>query len=250
MKRALAVLFAGLLVISACSKSDDNSDGEKPTTTISEEDAAIALADWLEQADAICEAGNEANDEIGEVQSMDDLVELGPDLLAAAQDQYDELADLPLPDEQADDVESALDLLDEQLGVLEEIVDAGDDEAAVEELVDEGNQLEDDLDELAADLGLEVCGAGDEETSTPSETDSTDLNPNTEDGLSELLAIGLGELGLTAEESSCVSDGMLAEYSATELAELDPDDPAVQSVIIEILFTCVTPERIVELNLQ
>jgi hypothetical protein len=47
-----------------------------------------------------------------------------------------------------------------------------------------------------------------------------------------------------------VSDGMVAQYSVTELADLDPEDPAVQSVIVEILFGCVTPERIVELGLQ
>jgi hypothetical protein len=254
MKRALAIVFAGLLMVSACT-SDDSSDSDATTTTTDGEAAdTLALDDWVEQADAICEDGNDAGDEIGEVETLDDVVELGPDLLEVAQDQYDALVDLGLPDEQSDDVESALDLLDQQLALLEEIVDAGDDEEAITELVQEGSELEEELDDLAADLGLEVCGAPDEGTSdtntSDSDSDSSDGDLDTEQGLSELLAVGLGEIGLTADESTCVSDGMVAEYSVTELADLDPEDPAVQSVIVEILFGCVTPERIVELGLQ
>lgn len=258
MKKVTAMLFAGLLVLGACgsgSGSDDSKKTEKSSTSTTEEVAALTLDEWVEEADSICEETNDASDEIGEVESLADVEELAPELLELAEEQYDALVDLGLPDEQADDVEAALELLEEQLALLEEIVDAGDDEETITELVDEGTELEDELDELAADLGLEVCGALEEDSTSTTDSDttdgdSTDTDLSTEQGLSELLAIGLGEIGLTADESACVSDGMVNQYSVTELAELDPEDPAVQSIIIEILFTCVTPDRIIELGLQ
>jgi hypothetical protein len=256
MKRVMAVLFAGMLVIGACSSDDDGGDESsddttEETTETTEEEAALTLDEWVEEADAICEEANEAGDEVGSPESVADVIELAPDLYDVAEAQYEDLVDLGLPDEEADTVEEALELLDEQLSILEQIVDAGDDEEAVTELLEEGQAISDEADGLAADLGLEVCGAGEgSDSTTTTEGDTTDTTLSADAGLSELLAAGLGDLGLTAEESSCVSDGMVAEYSVTELAELDPNDPAVQSVIVEILFTCVTPERIVELNLQ
>jgi hypothetical protein len=257
MKRLTAVLFAGLLVISACGGDDDGDDASddttEETTETTDEEAALTLDEWVEEADAICEEANDAGDEVGSPASIDDVIEMAPDLYDVSEAQYDDLVALGLPDEQADDVEEALALLEEQLGILEEIVDAGDDEEAINELLEEGAALGEEADAIAADLGLEVCGAGgdvDSDTTVTTDSDTTDTTLSADAGLSELLAAGLGDLGLTSEESTCVSDGMVAEYSVTELAELDPNDPAVQSVIVEILLTCVTPERIVELDLQ
>ena len=100
MKRLMVVLFAGLLVISACSDDDggDSADSDESTTSTTEEEAeAISLDEWVEQADEICQEAEDAGDELPDVESISDLAEQAPDALEIFQTQYDDLVALEAP---------------------------------------------------------------------------------------------------------------------------------------------------------
>jgi hypothetical protein len=263
MKRLMAVVFSGVLLLGACSSDDgdDSADDTVDETTTSEADTP-AFADWQEAADELCEESDDAIAELPEIESIDDFADVGPDALEIAQAQYDDMVDLGLPDEQADVVEEVLELLDEQLALTEDLIAAAEegDDAAVEEILAEGTDLEDQLADLADDLELEVCGqdSGDDTTdSTDSDTTSGDTTVfDSGDPLVDVFAQATyDELlvqGFNDEEANCIVAGVLDAFTVEELvaASQAGDTSQIQSVTTDVTLSCVDVDRLAEIGGQ
>jgi hypothetical protein len=179
IKRLFAIFAVLALFLAGCgddggggddADTEESDDTGSTTTTEAEEEEeeAVALEDWVEQADEICAEAQEASDELGEPADIDELVEALPDLLDILEEEVEAISELETPEESADEVEEAVGLLNDQLELLQEAsdrVDDGDDPTEVfTDINEEGTELQDRLDELAEDLGMEECGSDDEET--------------------------------------------------------------------------------------
>lgn len=261
MKRLMAVLFAGVLVLAACSDDGGSDDDADATTTTAAEAETISLDEWVEEADAICEEANEAVDEIGEPEDLDDLREMAPDVVEIFQQQLDDLEALGLPDEQADDVERALELLDEQIALIEDLEDA-EDEAEVEDIIAEGTELDEEASEIAQDLGLEVCGSDtdsdSDDTDTTETTDATssdgaaawDTGDPIADAIAEQSFNGLLAAGFNETESECIVSGVLDAFTVDELVEIaeSGDQTEIREASEAATLECVSTERLVEIG--
>jgi hypothetical protein len=192
IKRLFALLAISMLLFAGCGddsgsdEADTDDTAEAPdeesttSTTEEEEEEGMALDEWVEAADEICEEADDATDELGEPQSIDEVVELLPEALPIIEEQVEALEDLGPPDEDADKVEEAIDLLNGQIELLEEaldrIEDGEDPEEVFADIDSEGQDMEDELDEIAEDLGLEVCGGesgSEDDTTTTTDGGST-----------------------------------------------------------------------------
>ena len=98
--------------------------------------------------------------EIGEPQTLADLVEKGPRILAAFDKAIaDKVRSLKAPDEIADQADRLVDLADQQRDVLDELIHAArdDDFARVRELVAKNEALNKEANSIARELGAEAC---------------------------------------------------------------------------------------------
>jgi hypothetical protein len=167
----LALLFAaGCGEDSEPAESDDTTDTTaetEDTTETTAEEEALALDDWVEQADEICAEFDEDREDIPS-ETAEEFAEALPDAIELFEQQLEDLQALGAPDEEADTVEEALDVLQQQIDLLseanEEIEDGADPEEALVAISEDAEGLEAEADELAEELGLEVCGAGSGET--------------------------------------------------------------------------------------
>lgn len=171
VRKLVAPMAVLVLVLAGCSDSgDDEVDtGSGDTTATTASGGAVALADWIEQADAVCADFNDQMDALGEPESEDEFASF----LAQAEEYFNQereaLAALGLPDEKADQVEEALGLLDQQAEIVAEARSQAEDGdlEAVFTTMDEGSQLNDQADALAAEIGLTECGSSDDSSDEP-----------------------------------------------------------------------------------
>ena len=150
---ALAV-FAACMLAAGCG-NDDGGDGAAESQRLTKEE-------YIAQADAICKEANDRIAALPEPQSTDELAVLGQQVLDIGQEELDRLRALQPPAADEATVNGAYDLIEQQLGVAADLVNAaGDGELGqVQELLDQGEQLNDQADQIARDYGLEECGAG------------------------------------------------------------------------------------------
>jgi septal ring factor EnvC (AmiA/AmiB activator) len=144
-KRILLATLAVLLVLlpSACSKDE----------TLSKEQYASRLS-------AMCESFQAREQKIGEPQTLEDLVEKGPQVLDAFEETIvDKVHSLKAPAEIADQADRLADLTDEQRGVLADLIEAAkrNDVVKVQELVVKNEAVNDETDSLARNLGAKSC---------------------------------------------------------------------------------------------
>lgn len=151
---AAPLAIAAALALAACGGDDDNGAGDTDTAA-----EPIALAEWVTQADAICEGAEETLDErtqefideAGEDPSSEDLENLANDVFTPTlQELTDELGELPPPDEDADVAEDFVDALQEGTDDLRDNPDLINSE--------EGPEAIQEATDLATDLGSESCG--------------------------------------------------------------------------------------------
>jgi hypothetical protein len=121
----------------------------------------LTKEEYIQQADAICADATEQIDALGQPQSLEDLAAMTKQAVAIAADQLEKLRALVPPEEIEEQVNRAYDLLEQQNGVADEIVaaaEAGDAEK-IQQLVDEAAPLEQEGDDIAANIGLQECGS-------------------------------------------------------------------------------------------
>jgi len=140
----LATLAVPLVLLPlACSKDE----------TLSKEEYASRLS-------AMCESFQAREQKIGEPQTLEDLVENGPQVLDAFEETIvDKVHSLKAPAEIADQADRLVDLTDEQRGVLADLIEAAkkNDVAKVQELAAKNERVNEQTGSLARDLGAKSC---------------------------------------------------------------------------------------------
>lgn len=146
-KAAAGIVAAAVLAVAAAGCGGDG---------LSEED-------YVAELNAICADASAERAEIGDPQSLAEVVELGPrilDELARAIERAEELGDPP--GEIADRVDRFIELSEERLDLMTQIVDAataGDTEQ-IGALGDRIDPVDSEADEIARELGATDCAPG------------------------------------------------------------------------------------------
>ena len=121
----------------------------------------LTRADYITQADAICDDYNQRQAKLGDPESVEDIERLGDETKPLVEKQLAELRDLEAPEEIADDAAAAYDLLERQLPKLDALVRAAEanDVAKVQSVAAEAGVLDKQADAKAEKIGLKVCGS-------------------------------------------------------------------------------------------
>lgn len=121
----------------------------------------LTRADYITQADAICDDYNQRQAKLGDPESVEDIERLGDETKPLVEKQLAELRDLKAPEEIADDAAAAYDLLERQLPKLDALVRAAEanDVAKVQSVAAEAGVLDEQADAKAEKIGLKVCGS-------------------------------------------------------------------------------------------
>ncbi len=121
----------------------------------------LTKEEYIKQADAICAESIEKIKALGEPQDLAGLAALSKQAVEIAEDQLAQLRALVPPEEIEEQVNRAYDLVDQQNDVARQIVAAAEsgDTAEVQQLVEEAAPLAQEGDDIAANIGLQVCGS-------------------------------------------------------------------------------------------
>lgn len=121
---------------------------------------ALTKEQYVSNLNGMCEDFSEKEKEIGEPQTVGDLVEKGPLILEEFEEAIvDKVRNLKAPDEIADQADRLVDLADQQRDVIAELIEAAKDNevATVRELVSKNEALNKEANSIASELGAEVC---------------------------------------------------------------------------------------------
>jgi hypothetical protein len=153
MKRAALLLPALLLAagLTGCGGDDDPKKAEESSSAA----PALSQADFLEQGNAICAAGNEeistAADALGEAPGQEDIEGFTVDVLIPnVQGQHDAIDALGAPEGDEDTVDAIL-------AALQDGIDALSDDPSLITQQDGDPFVE--ANQLASDYGLTECGS-------------------------------------------------------------------------------------------
>jgi hypothetical protein len=125
-----------------------------------DEAGGLTREEFVSELDQICAEFDAAQDELGEPESLEDLAELGPEIEAEFDAAIQDARDLGEPPEEiADDVDRFLDLAEEQKSLVGDLVAAvaDGDVQRVGEIAEEGEELDEESDRIATELGAENC---------------------------------------------------------------------------------------------
>lgn len=137
------MLSVGLaLVVAGCGDDDDDA-------------TSLTKDGFIAEADAICAAGDEeinaAGEQLGQTPQGQELIDFAEDVvIPSIQTQHDEIAALPVPEGEEEEV-------DELLTALQQAIDDLEQDPAQ---IAEGNAAESfqEVNQLAEDFGLTNCG--------------------------------------------------------------------------------------------
>ncbi|HUB99051.1 MAG TPA: hypothetical protein VMS11_04425 [Solirubrobacterales bacterium] len=160
-----------LAALAGCGGSDSDSTAAEATTGGSGE--ALTKAEFIEQADAICEDHASEREELqeqaaelaeevnaGDDQAREELADLLSEASGNAETEYAELHDLIPPSSDASLIGNMLSTADDQVGLTEEAVDAlrEEDYKTFSALTVETGKLKAKATAIAVGYGLKVCG--------------------------------------------------------------------------------------------
>lgn len=123
-------------------------------------DEALSKEQYASRLSAMCADFSAREKEIGEPQTVADLVEMGPRILDAFEEAIaDKIGSLKAPEEIADEADRLVELADRLHHVLGELIDAANanDFAQVQELVLRNQALNEDAGSIARELGAHAC---------------------------------------------------------------------------------------------
>lgn len=125
----------------------------------------LSLDEYIEQGDALCAAADEEFDALGEPASEEELGSFLEDGLAIYEDLRADLGALAAPEEREEDIDALLGTLDDLIAALDGAATAAadEDEDALDEAFAELDDIDDRADELASELGFEECAVSDDE---------------------------------------------------------------------------------------
>jgi hypothetical protein len=143
------VLLGSLLGILVAALTGGCGDGE-----------AVSKEQYVAKLNAMCEDFSTKEKDIGDPQTLTDLVEKGPRILDAFEKTIvDKVGKLKAPDEIADRADRLVDLTDQQRNVIAGLVDAAkaNDVAKVRELDSKNKALNKETTSITRELGAKVC---------------------------------------------------------------------------------------------
>lgn len=153
---ALAAALAAVvvLVVAACGGGDDSSGSSSEPPTQEE---------FVAAADAVCAEADEKIEALGEPESLEDIGAFLRDGSDIFDEQIDGLRAVGAPEGEEETLNRALELLEQVNGAAKDAAAAFEegDLAAGQEILESVDPIGEELDGLAADLGLEVCGSAD-----------------------------------------------------------------------------------------
>ena len=126
-------------------------------------DEVLNKAQYISELNRMCEDFSEREKEIGDPQTVADLVEKGPLILEAFDEAIrDKVRTIEAPDEIAGEADRLVELADEQHDVLRDLVDAANDNdlPRVGELATMNAAVNEEANSVARDLGAEACARG------------------------------------------------------------------------------------------
>ena len=156
---ALLGLLVAALALAAC--GGDDSSGSSSSQRLSHDEYVAA-------ADAICEEAESQIDSLGEIPASASASEAAGFLSRATEiqeDQLNQLRALRPPEEDQEAVNQVFDVLTQIVQIARDSRDAleNGDIAQLQELLASVEPLQAESDQIAADLGLQVCGSADDE---------------------------------------------------------------------------------------
>ncbi|MEQ8839789.1 MAG: hypothetical protein RJQ03_07685 [Miltoncostaeaceae bacterium] len=204
-----------------------------------DESSALSADELRTQADAICTDVNATTESIADPTSPDDLLGFLQATRDANQDGLERLQELEPPDELADLWDQAVALNEQQLelinGAISRIEGGEDPEAVLNEVGPEAESASNELDDLAQQLGLSVCGSedGDDEPTEPTEPTTTSDDVTTLDDPEEppVDPAPSGETGTIDQylEDAQAAAGALSSFGTTLQSLSGPDDLAART---------------------
>jgi hypothetical protein len=123
-------------------------------------DESISKMQYVSELDEMCEDFREREKEIGDPQTVADLVEKGPRILDAFDEAIlDKVRTLKAPDEIAGEADRLVELADQQHDVISELIAAANDNdpTRVRELASMNAAVNEETKSIARGLGAEAC---------------------------------------------------------------------------------------------
>jgi hypothetical protein len=119
----------------------------------------LTAEEYAAELNAICADYNVKRAEIGERQSVEDVVDIAQQTLDAFDDAIADVETLEPPNELADPAGDFIASWKDQRDLLPEIVDRAEegDDAGIDALADQGSELDTQSDELAEEMGATAC---------------------------------------------------------------------------------------------
>jgi hypothetical protein len=124
-------------------------------------DETLSKEEYVSRLNAMCEDFSAREKQIGEPQTIADLVTKGPRVLHAfEQTILEETRDLKAPDEIADQAERLADLAEQQRDAIADLIDAAKngDIVKVRQLASRNQALNEQANSITRELGAETCG--------------------------------------------------------------------------------------------
>lgn len=124
------------------------------------ETGGLTKEEFVAQLDQICADFNAKQEEIGEPESLADVVEQGPQVRDEFEAAIERIRDLGEPPaEIAEDADRFLEIADESQRLIGDLVEAAEDEdlQRASEIAEEGQALNDESEQIAEELGAPSC---------------------------------------------------------------------------------------------
>jgi hypothetical protein len=121
---------------------------------------SLSREQYVSKLNALCEDFSEKEKEIGDPQTLDDLVAKGPRILDAFDEAIrDKVGNLKAPDAIADEAHRLVDLANQQHKVIRELIDAAKDDnlVRVRVLASKNDALNNEATSMAGQLGAQAC---------------------------------------------------------------------------------------------
>jgi hypothetical protein len=123
-------------------------------------DKALSKADYVKQADQICQRAKDSQKKLGTPNTAADIATFADKAKPTIEDEIKQLRALKAPDELKDDANAAYALLDQEVPKIDELAAAAkaNDVPKLQAVVESASKISDQAGVKAKKLGLKVCG--------------------------------------------------------------------------------------------
>jgi hypothetical protein len=147
VRGALLLLLAVGLALAGCGGGDG---GDR-----------LSQAEFVTQADAICQEYEAKLDALGQPQNEEQLADFADKAIPIARDGRERLGELNPPENQQENYDRWLEQGDRAIEIVEDLRDAAEDgdRAELQRIAQEAEQADQESNQLADQLGFKECGA-------------------------------------------------------------------------------------------